>query len=405
LQNYSALLEVIFTMKEDILKLFDQLPDESRAEIEKMIETQYQQAETAKWLQTDPEVVKYLNNYNKHSVEMFIKTYPKQKAGWIAKANEHNELSERRGLQFREAATKALEQILKKKAMIKMCEWNAGLIELEGIETSHDLHYWEVNILNCPFLEPITREEVDLYKEYLQSEDFDEWDTILLPWSFYSTIHSQNFSADDRDEPGFSMFYDNRKGTTAYWTFPNLKLPIERHYYDLFHADFKKHAEQEIAEGKREVPVQDKRPPINYFDHDTLENFITQFESTELLRQYRAVANYYRSDEDGEEDQSLSEDAESAFHELLYAGETVDICESDDFRHALIEARDNYYLHKTLDAIEAVYDDYLFRLQSGLHFEVNEEKVATAKDYVNTCKQQIITGRLLAGEPGDLKIY
>jgi hypothetical protein len=58
-----------------------------------------------------------------------------------------------------------------------------------------------------------------------------------------------------------------------------------------------------------------------------------------------------------------------------------------------------------MEALDSVYEDYLFRKESGLSFEINESELKKAEDEIARQKQQIIDGRILLGEPGNLDIY
>ena len=89
-------------------------------------------------------------------------------------------------------------------------------IQLPGVETTWDFGKWESNIRNCPFLDPITEEEVDLYIRFLETNDDshgDDWQE----WQNYEEIIG-NYRDDEEDTssiPEWYQFYNLYKGTAS----------------------------------------------------------------------------------------------------------------------------------------------------------------------------------------------
>ena len=60
---------------------------------------------------------------------------------------------------------------------------------LEGVQATIDFLSWEEDIKVCPFLEPITVEEVDLYICYLESTNTSPSDDVI-GWGEYDKLHT-----------------------------------------------------------------------------------------------------------------------------------------------------------------------------------------------------------------------
>ena len=89
------------------------------------------------------------------------------------------------------------------------------------------------------------------------------------------------------------------------------------------------------------------------------------------------------------------EQAESAFH---YLCETEDVIPIEgfypDWRFALVEVANAHKKQKILEAIPVVYDEYLFRKQTGIQYEKTGQ-FTSWKEF----KNYILRGRELCGEP------
>ncbi len=368
-------------MDADKIQLFDALSDKRKAEVLKRLELENMKEETENRMKTDPEMLNFFEDYSPHSIESFINSYLVFKEQWIVLGDQVGEHSLNHALRFQTEAKEGFEMILKKKLLIKMCEWSAGLIELEGIETSDDFYYWEHNIFNCPFLEPVTKEEVDICAAYFKDDNYDDhdrYDTIMFPYTYILTKRARDRNDDDDDcqEPEFSMFYDNRKGTSGKWLLPNIKEEKEQVYKKAYNAERMRKWEQDVADGKIIVTPYVAKPSLDYWNTQDTERFVKKFESPQLLQKFRKYSKFSSEgshyDDDGRYREPLSKS----------------------------DAKE-----QTLTALMNVYDDYLFRRENGLSFEIDEEQLRNAELSSTENKKQIIEGRILLGEPGNLDIY
>lgn len=78
----------------------------------------------------------------------------------------------------------------------------------------------------------------------------------------------------------------------------------------------------------------------------------------------------------------------------------VPVAAHDDWREAILVAARRYENLQTARALVGVYEDYRFKRQAGLGYEDN-----IPEHFVYLCahiKEQIVEGRRINGEPGDL---
>ena len=67
--------------------------------------------------------------------------------------------------------TERLKEILQKKLFDMQCLWRAEKIIIPEINVSSDFRYWEANIFNCPFIEPVTENEIEIILKHLTKEE------------------------------------------------------------------------------------------------------------------------------------------------------------------------------------------------------------------------------------------
>ncbi|MBK5284937.1 MAG: hypothetical protein JJE25_06010, partial [Bacteroidia bacterium] len=246
-------------MEEKYVADFDSLPEEGKKEVLSKLLFEKIRAETKQRLQTDASIQKYFSQFKKHSVDFFINMYAVYKAVWMTSAESLSNASEFVDMKYDKAAKYALALILKRKAMQKIAEWNAYQADFEGIETSVDFALWDADIFNVPFIEPIERQEVDIYIKYFLGPNYSEDDMMSLPTSYLIYRRDASQSPDDDASNDFCVLYDTLKGAGTYLILPPDKTTIERSYEDKLRNHRVAEQEREIAEGKKQPYVRDER--------------------------------------------------------------------------------------------------------------------------------------------------
>jgi hypothetical protein len=361
-------------MDADKIKMFDDLSENGKAEVLKRLELENMKEETINRMKTDPGIQEFFEKFHPNSLDLFIKIYAKKKEHWMVSGDSfalHNFNFDHK---YRDEATKGLRMILLKKLLIKICEWSAGLIELEGIKISDDFRYWEANIFNCPFLEQVTEEELNIYMKYLNGPDYEKYDIIYIPDSYNYVRPDYNSIRDDM-MPEFSILYDTLKGTSGKWLLPNIRCAKEQKYKNAFQEERVRLIHKDIEDGKIIAPKIDKRPQLHHSDEKVIEGFIRKFETPQLLQQYRSTKKFG-------DDHCNYDDDEYKIHIP-----EEDIQESSDA------------------AMRNVYEDYLFRKGNGISFEEDEAEIKRGEHGREYGRKEITEGRILLGEPGNLDIY
>ncbi|MEP7170139.1 MAG: hypothetical protein ABI855_12270, partial [Bacteroidota bacterium] len=123
-------------------------------------------------LETNPKYKEFFSRFRADSIPAFINKIASDKASLEINGNAQKKLETGRILDPKDRAEKGLWEIQQKKLFIQQCLWRAEKAELPEIKVCHDFQYWEHNIKNCPFLEPVTEDEVELYIGYILTDDY-----------------------------------------------------------------------------------------------------------------------------------------------------------------------------------------------------------------------------------------
>lgn len=344
----------------------------------------------------------YLKQFNPASVTQFINQYLTYKTMWHHHGEFYLRQHEKHDLQWIEDASKRLQEIQQKKLFDLQCLWRAGKIELPGIEISFDFQIWEDNVLNCSFIEPITKDDVELYQQYLLQNNVDLDDSMMfsfINWQSYAELKEAYESGNaSHNFPEWYDFYNGRKGTGVYMTLPDLKGEKENFYRKLV-VDLdpeRKKASAQIRESLANPlkPRSDKegRPIISFHREEFTNWFVETFED-KLTRQYYRAYSWNNRNRDDEEE------LEAAMAFLYSAEEYVPIEGHYDWKEAVKKAAQTFRRKKISEALPEAFDQYLLNKSMNIAFPSKESPLLQACE---TIKKEIIKGRILNGEPGDL---
>ena len=339
-------------------------------------------------LEKSEAIQNYFKNYLPSSVESFIKNYVHEKYMWHNFSDLYKDSIDDEGLQWVEAASVHLGYILQKKLFDAQCLWRAEKVIFEGVELCADFKVWESNVLNCPFIDPISREDIELYAAYLQQNNVD----LCEPesWQEYEEI-IEAYKTDNESSnfPEWYEFHNGRTGNGILMSLPDIRGEKENFYIELTREQLREanKEENELWEKNR-----DKRPFINFYDEHTMKWFVTTFENKEVQTLYKdyTFANRHRDEEI---------DWMQIIKELLHADEYIPIESHVDCLEGLKIAYERYRCKKIAEALPAAFEEYEMNKQLGIAFET------TGRGYDWLKKMQlegILQGRKLNGEPGDL---
>lgn len=354
-------------------------------------------------LQTNPAIQDYFKNYNEESVKQFITSYCQQKTYWHQHGDFYKELQEKDELKWIEAAWWHLQAIQQKKLFDIQCLWRAEQIELPGVQLCVDFSYWQENILNCPFIDTITEEEVELYREYLTEDEVELKDEVLFCFFQDYVGIKQAYLSDGEEGSHFFAwyeFYNSRKGTAHYMDLPNVRGEKESFYIAVA-----RQANPEKAAAIAEVKRAFSHPPgepytdrqgkelINAFSPEILNYFVNTFEDKQTKEYYKAAKWFSRNNDE-------KDNLDDSIEILLSADEDVAIEAHDDWKEAIHQAARRCIIRKVSEMLTDAYEQYSLNISMNISFPGNntEQMLAAKKSVVD----DILLGRKLAGEPEDL---
>ncbi len=240
--------------------------------------------------QSDPVIKAWFEGFQSRSHEDFIRQYANARHS----AASYKYPAKERGLYkvYGHLAETALKAIQFKKLINLQCQWRAGLIDLPNVLTTADFHYNLDDLLDCPFLPPVSQDEMALFSRYVESpdfdeSDFDEWNTGF--W-FFDEARKRARGEKEEDEeiyvPEWHDFYDNHMGTGHLLLLPDIRGEWEHRYIKAYY--------EKEKEGKPTVPApapdpDAKKPRLGMLDYENFAALARLFESQVMLER---MTNY-----------------------------------------------------------------------------------------------------------------
>jgi hypothetical protein len=199
--------------------------------------------------------------YEPKSTEAFLGKYAAAKARAVRYAHFHiKRIEGTREIQFPDDTRRAFNAILQKKLFNLQLQWRAGQIDLRPhVEISDDFIYWCDNIRQCPCLDPVTKDEVETMRAYLQQPFFDYRGFSRERFYQYYNHYMVDGEGGSRtiEEPDWFQYYNLRHGTSALALLPDTRGEIEERYR-------KAAAQKRKAEAAAQPPAAPYVPPPPY---------------------------------------------------------------------------------------------------------------------------------------------
>ena len=369
------------------------LSEYQQKEVKRIMLQAISESEVEQTLRTEPRFVNFFQGYNATSVENFIRSYKWLKAFILQHGNRWLEKEEQESLKWINAAQDHLGYIQQKKLFDAQCLWRAEQLTIPEIEICFDFELWEHDVLNCPFIEPITSSDVDLYVRYLQQDNVDFGLGWFYNWQDYKDIkeayHSENAN---RNFPEWYNFHINNKGGSYMLSLPDIRNEKENFYLDISRKHFQKENKAKIEEHER---TRDKRPFLqSTYDANFMRFFISTFENKELLEYYNA---YRKNQEiDG------NEEIENIIRELINEHEPIPIQAHSDWREAIKQAYDAFRAKKIAEHLPQAFEEYQLHLSLKIQSSGDKERFNSYNETRANIVKLILKGRELNGEPLDL---
>ncbi len=328
----------------------------------------------------------YLQQFSTDSVNKFIEHLLAEKNTWLEHGEQNLEDMNNEGDEWVEQAKDHLQIIQQKKLFDTQCLWRAEKMTIEGIETCYDLEYWGHNILNCPFIEPVSEEEIAWYTEYLQTEDaeleYDHW----WCWQEYDEL-KEAFEDDDSDAdfPEWYDFENRRSGKDALLMLPDIRGKKEAFYYSL----------AAKTEQSRQPKNEPEKPTLHYSRDNFMQWYVQKFETRQIKKFYKAFKWSMRS---RDKEEALQDDLTLLFE----ANEKIPVDANEDWMEAIKNAAEKYRRFKIAEALPIAWQQYMFKIEAGISFSGTGFTYSLFQQLRSELIQKLIKGRILNGEPGDL---
>jgi hypothetical protein len=346
-------------------------------------------------LENDERFANYFKDFNAASVKRFIDEYAENKEAWWGDKELYIKRNENESLQWINEAQQHLEKIQQKKLFDAQCLWRAEKRTFAEVQICFDFQVWERNVLHCPFLEPVSDDDIDLYIQFLNEGALDRDPDDTEDWQNYDFIKGsyEDGVYDELDFPGWYKFYNEQRETESLLLLPDIRGEKEDIYITLHH---NKENEKNKQKNKQPENDLDNRPMLRYNDIRTRDLFIKTFEDRET--QY-----YYKEHRHWKFDKYENDEIEEMISVLLSERETVPIEGHDDFKEGIRCAYYRYRNGKIAEFLPFAYEEYKLNRSMGLGAsEDNRKAMENYKGLRKRYYDSIIQGRILNGEPGDL---
>jgi len=334
----------------------------------------------------------YFENYHASSSASFIDNYVNQKFLWHKYGDFYREQAEKKRSKWINQAHDQLEVILQKKLFDIQCLWRAEHLQLDGISVSFDFHIWKDDILNCPFLETITEEDIAMYTDFLLQGDIELRDLGYHDWQNYEEIkeaQESNFGQETTSD--WYEFYNKRTGCGALLLLPDTRGEKESFYKQLKITAAKAENDGRITE---QPIIHDSRPFMDYYDKNIIEKFVSTFEQGETRKKHK---NYTEGRGHSNYDEIHYREI---FETIMSLEEPVPVVSNGDFKEAMLRAYNDYSLKKIAEHLPLAHEQYLFNKKMGFS---SEKKDNMYREMRHRVIDHILDGRELNGEERNLE--
>lgn len=361
------------------------------------------QKEIKKEMQENQEVKKFLANAYPNTFERFIDEYAGKKVSWLEYGPRYIEWLQHEDLKWIENATTRLAEIQQKKLFDAQCLWRAEKLHIPQIKLTWDFNYWEDNVFRCPFIEPVTEADVDMYIQYLQSSNFQDEQGFLDRWQDYQAIKdAEQTGNSNRNFPDWYDFHNGRTGLGIYLQLPDVRGDKEEFYLQLWRKEVnektKELQKQWDEERKQQLenpdmpvtPETDRKPFLNYNAKGWLTWFVNTYEDKQTQEMFKRYGGERPFDGD-------NDDVDGDLELLSKAEKLIPVQAWYDWKEAIRKAADLYRREKIMEAMPEAFEQYRLKIDMGIAFE--EQK--SIYDGLNWYPDAILRGRELNGEPRD----
>ena len=345
-------------------------------------------------------------DFSKHSVDSFVEYYTGKKVQTLEWGDKYIEWRNKRIEDWLEKGVKKLREIQQKKLFDLQCQWRANKIKLKGIALTTDFLEWEMDVFNCPFLPAITDDELQMYMDYLNSDEFYEKPMFDFSfWQHYDWIKdAYNNEESEHIYPPWYAFYDSRKGSSVFLSFPDIRGEKERFYYSLGKDEYDrvnaKKIKQQVEVHKQKVASRDTRQDLNCLQQGLIEWFVEKYED-EATKEVFNISGRRFIDEDKDE-LNINDWPQK---QMLEAAEgNVPMKEWRDWKEAISITAWNHSKKRIAESLPEAYEQYKLMEEMGWGGnDIFSQMMEMGNKQIKEENIRLIKrGRVLNGESGDL---
>lgn len=351
-------------------------------------------------LEADPALKGWLDKFNEFHLDYFIKHYAEAKRRALMFPDLYADDFKPMNKEFNELARKSLKTIQQVKLFNIQCEWRAGKFKLPFVKLCRDFVVFGRRIMECPFLPPVTWEEVELYCRFLEMPESDEIESYrYIEWQDYDAIKQE---AESESKPTYPQttawfrFYNEHYGTGHLLNLPDV-VGIKEKYYS--------HIGYEDVDSKRPPHVPDpefEKPRPNHYED--MIYFAKRYEKPEVAE---IVINHIKWEKHFNEHEQYDE----LYEYLKLITETIPFVQHEDWKEALRLTVVRFKKRKIAEALPRVWRQYHKDIGDDAEAYLHRRMAETDKDIVVALDEHgsrgpdikwILEGRRVLGEPLNL---
>ena len=336
-----------------------------------------------KELDDNEAITSFFESYRGNAKKDFLDGYINSKYLWHKFGDNYQKMHEASRERWIDDAHKQLEAILQKKLFDLQCLWRAEQVSFKEIEICYDFEIWENDVFNCPFLDLITAEEVEMYRHFLAQENLDMNDIEFDGWQNYDEIKEGNLDVEKSYlMPEWYDYHNSRTGKGVLLLMGDIRGEKEDFYMDLV-------LKKEQKDNPEAFEHRESTPYFNYMDEEVIKFFVTTFEDETTQKNYFEYSKLYLG---GDNDAMY-------YYELLDdlngLHDRIPVPSHYDFRQALEKGYTRYYFSKVAEHLPIAFEQYLFTKKMGLSFKRKKNRMINLRDFFT---ERILKGRELNGE-------
>lgn len=359
-------------------------------------------------LETDQDLHRWFEKYNKFSWKYFIDRYASTKHRALMYPTLYVNDFKPKTKEFNELAKKALEYIQQVKLFQMQCEWRAGKLKLPFVEISTDFEIFGWHIMECPFLPPVSLEEVELYCRFLalpEGDQFENYDGVR-DWQDYNAMKHEKNGETRFALSAWHDFYFTHYGTGFILDLPNVRGEKEEYYCEVA---FKAKEKEEKKEQKSQPHVlhpEFEKPTPNY--EEDMMDFARRYEEPDHVE---SVIDQIKAENHLDDFEYQDE----LYNYLKLITEPISFVPHHDWKESLRLTVIRFKKGKIIEALPRIWRQYNKDIGDDPEAYLHRRMAAADKDLVMELDglvgwraahaNWILEGRKLLGEPENLDYW